>query len=101
MAKKSQIYRDRKRAKLIEKYADRRAALRGKMRDPELSLEDKQVVQAQMDALPRNSCSARLTRRCELTGRARGGYRQFKLSRIMVRKLALEGKIPGMTKSSW
>ncbi len=101
MAKTSQVHRDRKREVLIARYAERRAALRKQLKDPNLDLDEKARVQAAMEKLPRNSCPTRLTRRCLLTGRARGGYQKFKLSRIMLRQLALEGKIPGMTKSSW
>ena len=101
MAKTSQVYRDRKRERLIEKYAAERALLRKRLKDPTLDLDEKYEVQAAFEKLPRNSCPTRLNRRCLLTGRARGGYRKFRLSRIMLRQLALEGKIPGMTKSSW
>ncbi len=101
MAKTSQVHRDRKREVLIARYAERRAVLRKQLKDPNLDIDEKARVQAAMEKLPRNSCPTRLTRRCLLTGRARGGYQKFKLSRIMLRQLALEGKIPGMTKSSW
>lgn len=101
MAKTSQVYRDRRRIRLIERHAAKRAELRKQLKDPEISIEDKMKIVAAMEKLPRNSCVTRRTRRCLLTGRARGGYRKFKLSRIMLRQLALEGKIPGMTKSSW
>jgi small subunit ribosomal protein S14 len=101
MAKKSQVNRDRRRDQLIERYAARRAELRKRLKDPELSIEEKLRVVAALEKLPRNSCVTRRSRRCLLTGRVRGGYRKFKLSRIMLRQLALEGKIPGMTKSSW
>jgi small subunit ribosomal protein S14 len=101
MAKTSQVYRDRNRERLIQRYAEKRAELRKKLRDPDAPLEEKFQIQAALEALPRNSCPTRLTRRCLLTGRSRGGYQKFKLSRIMLRQLALEGKMPGMTKSSW
>ena len=101
MAKTSQVYRDKKRAKLIAKYAQRRAELRAKLKDATLDYDAKIAAQAALDKLPRNSCPTRLTRRCELTGRSHAVYRKFRLSRIMLRELALQGKIPGMTKSSW
>ncbi len=101
MAKTSQIYRDRKRAKLIARYANRRAELRAKLKDPTLDYDAKIAAQEALDKLPRNSCPTRLTRRCEITGRSKAVYRKFRLSRIMLRELALQGKIPGMTKSSW
>ena len=101
MAKTSQVYRARKRLALIAKYAKRREELRKALRDQGATLEDKRITQAKLEKLPRNSCHARRTNRCELTGRSRGTYRKFRLSRIMLRQLALEGKIPGMTKASW
>lgn len=101
MAKTSQIYRDRKRIALIAKHSDQRAQLRKQLKDANLPLEEKAVAQAKLDKLPHNSCPTRFTRRCALTGRSRAVYRKFGISRIMLRKLALEGKIPGMTKSSW
>jgi len=101
MAKKSQVYRDRKRERLVQKYAERRAELRARLKDASLDPDQKFAVQVALDRLPRNSCPARLTNRCKITGRARAVYRKFGLSRIMLRQLALEGKIPGMTKSSW
>ena len=101
MAKTSQVHRDRKRLKLMTRFAERRAALRKVIRDLDASLDDKRIAQAKLEKLPRNSSMVRRTNRCELTGRVRSSYRKFRLSRIMLRQLALEGKIPGMTKSSW
>jgi small subunit ribosomal protein S14 len=101
VAKTSQVHRAHKRLGLMNRYAERRAALRKVIRDLDASLDDKRIAQAKLERLPRNSCSTRRTNRCELTGRVRGTYRKFRLSRIMLRQLALEGKIPGMTKSSW
>jgi small subunit ribosomal protein S14 len=101
MAKKSQVYRDQKREKLIARYAQRRAELRAKIKDPTLDYDAKIAAQVALDKLPRNSCPTRLTRRCLITGRSHAVYRKFKLSRIKLRELALQGMIPGMTKSSW
>ena len=101
MAKLSQVLRDQKRDKLINKYADRRAALREKLKDPELDIDEKLEVSAKLSKLPRNSCPARKTRRCVLTGRSKAVYRKFGLSRIALRELALRGELPGVTKSSW
>jgi small subunit ribosomal protein S14 len=101
MAKLSQVLRDQKREKLIAKYADRRAELRAKMKDPDLDPDEKAVVMAKLDSLPLNSCPTRLTRRCFLTGRSKAVYRKFGLSRIALRDLALRGDLPGVTKSSW
>lgn len=101
MAKLSQVLRDKKREKLIEKYADRRAALRKQMKDPDLDPDVKVEVMNKLNALPRNSCPTRLTRRCFVSGRSKAVYRKFGLSRIALRDLALRGDLPGVTKSSW
>ncbi len=101
MAKLSQVLRDRKRDALIAKYAERRAELRRKMKDPDLDPDEKMEIIEALAKLPRNSCPARKTRRCELTGRSKAVYRKFGLSRIMLRELALRGDLPGVTKSSW
>jgi small subunit ribosomal protein S14 len=89
MAKKSIIARERKRRKLVEKYADKRAQLKAEGRWDEL------------DKLPRNTSSVRLHNRCQLTGRPKGYMRKFGICRVIFRKMANEGKIPGITKASW
>jgi small subunit ribosomal protein S14 len=101
MAKISQVLRDKKREKLIAKYAGKRADLRAQMKDPNLDPEQKIEVMATLNSLPRNSCPTRLTRRCFMTGRSKAVYRKFGLSRIALRDLALRGDLPGVTKSSW
>ncbi len=101
MAKTSQILRDQKREVLIAKYAAKRAELRKKLKDPDLSMEEKFEVQEQFAKLPRNSCPTRLNRRCKVSGRSRGYYRKFGISRIALRELALAGMLPGVRKSSW
>ena len=101
MAKISQVLRDKKREKLIQKYAEKRAELRTKMKDANVDPEDKVAIQAQLSALPRNSCPTRLTRRCFTTGRSKAVYRKFGLCRVQLRELALRGDLPGVTKSSW
>ena len=101
MAKNSQVLRDKKRDKLIAKYADRREALRKQLKDPNIEIEEKLLVSAQLSKLPANSCPTRKTRRCMLTGRSHAVYRKFGLARIAFRDLALRGEIPGVTKSSW
>ena len=101
MAKTSQVYRDRYRKALIRKHAEKRAELRAKLNDPEVSISDKLEVQKQFAKLPRNSCPTRLNRRCEITGRSRSYYKKFGVSRIALRELALKGMLPGMRKSSW
>ena len=101
MAKSSQILRDKRRKKLIEKYAERRAGLRQRLNDRNVSIEEKLEIQQAFAKLPRNSCPTRLNRRCELSGRSRSYYRKFAVSRIALRDLALRGQLPGMRKSSW
>jgi small subunit ribosomal protein S14 len=89
LAKTSQVARENKRKKLVEKYAEKRKELKAKGDYDALS------------QLPRNSNPIRLHNRCAVTGRARGYYRKFGLSRLTFRKMALEGKIPGVKKASW
>ncbi len=101
MAKKSQVLRDARRKKLIAKYAERRAELRRKLADQTASIDEKLQAQEQFAKLPRNSCPTRLNRRCKISGRSRGYYRKFGISRIALRELALQGMLPGVRKSSW
>ncbi len=101
MAKKCQINRDNHRRKLITKYAKRRLELRKKLKDPEVSIEEKLQAQEQFAKLPRNSCSTRLNRRCQVSGRSHAYYKKFGISRIALRELALHGQLPGVLKSSW
>ena len=101
MAKKSSIEKNARRAKLTRQINPRRARLKAIARDREAAPEDRFAAQLKMSELPRNSSATRLRNRCSLTGRPRGYYRKFKLSRIAVRELASSGQIPGMLKSSW
>jgi len=101
MAKKSQVNRDRRRAVLVARHAEKRAELRKRLNDPDVSMDEKLEIQQKFAKLPRNSCPTRITRRCALTGRARGYHRKFGVSRIMLRELALRGQLPGVRKSSW
>ena len=101
MAKQSQIKRDNRRKALIKRHAARRAELRKKLNDPSVSVEEKIAVQQAFAKLPRNSCPTRLNNRCNVSGRSRGYYKKFGISRIALRELALAGQLPGMRKSSW
>lgn len=101
MAKLSQVLRDKRREKLIAKYAEKRAELRKRLKDPNVTIEEKMEIQEQFAKLPRNSCPTRLNRRCAISGRSRGYYRKFRISRIALRDLALKGQLPGVRKSSW
>ncbi|CUH35813.1 hypothetical protein JSE7799_01154 [Jannaschia seosinensis] len=101
MAKESMIERQKKRERLVKKYAGKREALKEVIRDESKPMEERFKATLKLAELPRNSSATRLNNRCQLTGRPRAYYRKLKLSRIMLRDLASEGKIPGMVKSSW
>jgi len=101
MAKKSVVERNSKRERLAKQYASRRAALKAKAKDETLSPEERFDARMKLAELPRNSSPVRQRLRCGLSGRPRGNYRKFKLSRIALRDLASAGQIPGMVKSSW
>ena len=101
MAKKSAIERNRKRARLAARYKEKRAELKARACDQNLSAEERFQVRMKLAKLPRNSSPVRVRNRCEITGRTRGVYRKFKMSRISLRELASAGQIPGMVKSSW
>lgn len=101
MAKKSAIEKNKRRMKMSKQFAARRARLKEIANDKELPMEDRFTARLKLAELPRNSAPNRIRNRCELTGRPRGNYRKFKLSRIALRELASTGQIPGMVKSSW
>jgi len=101
MAKKSVIYRNKKRERLVSRYASKRRELKKILSDPNTSEDEFYAAQAKLDKLPKNSSPVRLVRRCSLTGRPRATIRKFGLSRITFRELALQGKMPGIIKSSW
>ena len=100
MAKKSLIQREKKKQKLEQKYQILRQAIKKKMNET-LSLDKKWEFQKQLQSLPRNSAPTRLHRRCFLTGRPRANYRDFGLSRHVLREMAHACLLPGVTKSSW
>ena len=101
MAKTSAIQRNLKRINLSVKYKKKRDKLKKIIKDRKLPLEERFKAQLKLAKLPRNSARTRIRNRCEITGRPHGVYRKLKISRIALRELALKGKIPGMTKSSW
>ena len=101
MAKKSAVEKNKARARLADKYAAKRAKLKALAKDESLSLEERFKARLKLAELPRNSASIRIRNRCEVTGRPRGYYRKLKMSRISLRELGNEGKIPGLVKSSW
>ena len=101
MAKLSSIVKNNKKKAIAHKYHEHREELKVKSIDMKLSLEERMEFRLKLNKLPRNSSMSRNKVICELTGRSRGNYRKFGLSRLAFRKLALEGKIPGVTKASW
>ena len=101
MAKKSAINRNKKRIKLNLKFEKKRKKLKKIIMDKKVTLEERFKAQMKLSKLPKNSSRIRIRNRCEITGRPHGVYRKLKISRIALRKLGLEGKIPGMVKSSW
>ena len=101
MAKLSLIEREKKRAKLVAKYAEKRAALEAIVADQSKSEEERYEARLKLQALPRNSAPTRQRNRCQVTGRPRGTFRKFGLGRIKLREFAMRGEIPGMTKASW
>lgn len=101
MAKCSLIERNKKRERLAKKYADKYAQLKKIVRDSSLPAEERFNACLKLTQLPRNASRTRVRNLCQLTGRTRGFYRKFKLSRIALRQLGAAGQIPGLTKASW
>lgn len=101
MAKKGMIEINNRRARLAKKYSAKRTKLKSMIMDKELSFEERFAAQIKLTELPRNSAENRYRNRCELSGRPRGVYRKFKLSRIALRELGSFGMLPGLIKSSW
>jgi len=101
MAKKSAVERDNKRRRLVVQYAAKRAELKAIANDALLTNEERFKARLKLAELPRNSSKIRMRNRCQVSGRPRGTYRKFKVSRIALRDMASFGLIPGMVKSSW
>ena len=101
MAKKSLIERNEKRMRMAKRFRNKRMELKAVADDEERSPEERFDARLKLAQLPRNSSETRIRLRCSLTGRSRGNYRKFGLSRIALRELASVGQIPGMVKSSW
>jgi len=101
MAKLSSIQKNILRSNLIQKYKNKRNQLKSKIMKKDISIEERIKLQNMLNDLPRNSSSIRYRNRCKLTGRTRGVYRKFGLSRIKIRELSMSGDLPGVVKSSW
>ena len=101
MAKQSSIQKNNNRKQIVSKYQARRQDLKKKIMQKDLSIEERFKLQSKLNELPRDSAKIRLRNRCEITGRTRGVYRKFGLSRIKLRELTMSGNLPGMVKSSW
>ena len=101
MAKLSAINKNNRRIKLSNRYYNKRMKLKKIVMNKKLSLEERFKAQQKLAKLPRNSAKVRVMNRCQITGRPHGVYRKLKISRIALRQLGLQGKIPGLIKSSW
>lgn len=101
MAKVSMIEREKKRKKLVDRYADKRAKLKAIIKDKSVPAEERFQATMALAELPRNSSKVRKRNRCAVTGRPRSYYRKLSISRIALRDLASRGELPGVTKSSW
>ena len=101
MANIAAIEKNKRRQRLVRKFSARRAKLKAIACDKSLPAEERFAARLKLAELPRNSAAVRVQRRCEITGRPRGVYRKFRMSRIALRELASHGLIPGMVKSSW
>ena len=101
MAKTNMVEREKRRQRIAEKYATKRAQLKETIRSPKSSPEQRVEAQVRLAMLPRDASPTRQRRRCALTGRSRGVYRKFGLARTKVREVAMRGEIPGLGKSSW
>ena len=101
MAKMSSINKNNRRIKLADKFYKKREKLKKIVMNKKLPLEERFKAQQKLSKLPRNSARNRVMNRCQITGRPHGVYRKLKISRIALRQLGLQGKIPGLVKSSW
>ncbi|MBB4076639.1 small subunit ribosomal protein S14 [Bartonella fuyuanensis] len=101
MAKVSAVEKNKRRERMVKRYAARRACLKAIVMDQRVSLEERFKASVQLAELPRNSSKVRVRNRCEVSGRPRAYYRKLKMSRIALRELGSVGHIPGIVKSSW
>lgn len=101
MAKTSMVEREKKRTKLVAKYAQKRAAIKAVIANIDSTAEERWEAQLQLQKLPRDSSASRQRRRCQITGRPHGVYRKFGLCRNKLREAAMRGDVPGLVKASW
>ena len=101
MAKQSSIQKNKNRRKIVLKFKNRRKLLKQQIMKKDLSMEERFKLQSKLNDLPRDGSAIRVRNRCEITGRTRGVYRKFGLSRIKLRELSMSGALPGIVKSSW
>ena len=101
MAKVSMVNREKRRAKLVAKYAKKRAELKAIISKPDVSFEERQDAMFRLQKLPRDSSPVRQRNRCAISGRPRGFYRKFGLGRNKLREAAMRGDVPGLRKASW
>lgn len=101
MAKKSSVEKQKRRERIVKLKWDKRQELKKKVYNMNLTEEEREAARIALNKMPRDSSPIRLRNRCQLTGRARGYLRKFKLSRLTFREMALAGMLPGVTKSSW
>jgi small subunit ribosomal protein S14 len=101
MAKTSIIEREHKRERMVKRFAKKRAEIKARISNTELSLEERRAARAALNKLPRNASPVRLRNRCHMTGRPHGFYRKFGLGRNKLREAAMRGDVPGLVKSSW
>ena len=101
MAKQSSIQKNLNRKRIVSKFSNKRKNLKKQIMQKKLTMEERFKLQSKINDLPRDSSNTRVRNRCEITGRARGVYRKFGLSRIKLRELTMSGALPGVVKSSW
>ena len=101
MAKQSSIQKNLNRRNIVKKFNEKRKSLKKQIMKKNLSIEERFKIQSKLNELPRDSSKIRVRNRCKLTGRTRGVYRKFGLSRIKIRELSMSGALPGVVKSSW
>ena len=101
MSKQSSIQKNLNRRNIVKKFNKKRQSLKKQIMKKNLSIEERFKIQSKLNELPRDSSKIRVRNRCKLTGRTRGVYRKFGLSRIKIRELSMSGALPGVVKSSW